>query len=214
MRLLIVDDHAVVRRGTMNIIIDRFPDCEFSEAGTLHEARLVLGDTRFDLVVLDISLPDGSGLDFLDFAREHDPGLPVIMLSMHHEIEYAQRCLSMGARGYLSKNSAPEELEEAMTAILDGGIYVNPSLLDSRRPSTVMDTLSRQERDVARRLAQGGNHDRHRPGHGRQRQDRQHLSHQGHAQAGHWHHLRTHSLHARTCPGRHVTVSEKSDKVA
>lgn len=155
MRLLIVDDHAVVRRGTMNIIIDRFPDCEFSEAGTLHEARLVLGDTRFDLVILDISLPDGSGLDFLDFAREHDPGLPVIMLSMHHEIEYAQRCLSMGARGYLSKNSAPEELEEAMTAILDGGIYVNPSLLDSRRPATIMDTLSRQERDVARRLAQG-----------------------------------------------------------
>ncbi|MBE1425900.1 DNA-binding NarL/FixJ family response regulator [Desulfomicrobium macestii] len=155
MRLLIVDDHAVVRRGTMNIIIDRFPDCEFSEAGTLHEARLVLGDTRFDLVILDISLPDGSGLDFLEFAREHDPGLPVIMLSMHHEIEYAQRCLSMGARGYLSKNSAPEELEEAMTAILDGGIYVNPSLLDSRRPATIMDTLSRQERDVARRLAQG-----------------------------------------------------------
>jgi len=155
MRLLIVDDHAVVRRGTMNIIIDRFPECEFSEAGTLHEARLVLGDTRFDLVILDISLPDGSGLDFLDFAREHDPGLPVIMLSMHHEIEYAQRCLSMGARGYLSKNSAPEELEEAMTAILDGGIYVNPSLLDSRRPATIMDTLSRQERDVARRLAQG-----------------------------------------------------------
>jgi DNA-binding NarL/FixJ family response regulator len=155
MRLLIVDDHAVVRRGTMNIIIDRFPDCEFSEAGTLHEARLVLGDTRFDLVILDISLPDGSGLDFLEFAREHDPGLPVIMLSMHHEIEYAQRCLSMGARGYLSKNSAPEELEEAMTAILDGGIYVNPSLLDSRRPATVMDTLSRQERDVARRLAAG-----------------------------------------------------------
>lgn len=77
------------------------------------------------------------------------------MLSMHHEIEYAQRCLSMGARGYLSKNSAPEELEEAMTAILDGGIYVNPSLLDSRRPATIMDTLSRQERDVARRLAQG-----------------------------------------------------------
>ena len=155
MRLLIVDDHAVVRRGTMNIIIDRFPDCEFSEAGTLHEARLVLGDTRFDLVILDISLPDGSGLDFLEFVREHDPGLPVIMLSMHHEIEYAQRCLSMGARGYLSKNSAPEELEEAITAILDGGIYVNPSLLDSRRPATIMDTLSRQERDVARRLAQG-----------------------------------------------------------
>ena len=155
MRILIVDDHAVVRRGTMNIIIDRFPECEFSEAGTLHEARLVLEDARFDLVILDISLPDGSGIDFLQYAQEHSPGLPIIVLSMHHEIEYAQRCLGMGARGYLSKNSAPEELEEAMVSILDGGIYVNPSLLDSRRPSSAMDALSRQERDVARRLAQG-----------------------------------------------------------
>ena len=78
MRFLIVDDHAVVRRGTMNIIIDRFPGCEFSEAGTLHEARLVLQETRFDLVILDISLPDGSGLDFLEYAQEHSPGLPEI----------------------------------------------------------------------------------------------------------------------------------------
>jgi DNA-binding NarL/FixJ family response regulator len=155
MRLLIVDDHAVVRRGTMNIIIDRFPGCEFSEAGTLHEARLVLQDTLFDLVILDISLPDGSGLDFLQHVQEHSSGLPVIVLSMHHEIEYAERCLSMGARGYLSKNSAPEELEEAMISILDGGIYVNPSLLDSRRSASAMDALSRQERDVARRLAKG-----------------------------------------------------------
>ena len=155
MRLLIVDDHAVVRRGTMNIIADRFPDCVFSEAGTLHEARLVLETTPFDLVMLDISLPDGSGLAFLEHVQHERPGLPVIVLSMHHEAEYAQRCLSLGARGYLSKNSAPEELEEAMISILDGGIYVNPSLLDSRRSSSAMDALSRQERDVARRLAKG-----------------------------------------------------------
>ena len=121
----------------------------------MHEARLVLDDARFDLVILDISLPDGSGLDFLEFVQEHSPGLPVIVLSMHHEIEYAERCLNMGARGYLSKKSAPEELEEAMISILDGGIYVNPSLLDSRRSASAMDVLSRQERDVARRLAKG-----------------------------------------------------------
>ena len=74
---------------------------------------------------------------------------------MHHEAEYAQRCLSLGARGYLSKNSAPEELEEAMTSVLDGGIYVSPSLLDSSGPAGAFDSLSRQERDVARRLGQG-----------------------------------------------------------
>ncbi len=155
MRLLIVDDHAVVRRGTMNIIAERFPGCVFSEAGTLHEARLVLETTPFDLVMLDISLPDGSGLNFLEYAQHAQPGLPVIVLSMHHEAEYAQRCLSLGARGYLSKNSAPEELAEAMTSVLDGGIYVSPSLLDSSGPTGAFASLSRQERDVARRLGQG-----------------------------------------------------------
>ena len=154
MRILIVDDHAVVRRGTMNIIADRFAACSFSEAGSLREARVVLDASGFDLVILDISLPDGSGLDLLDVLRDRHPGLPVIVLSMHHEAEYAQRCLSLGARGYLSKNSAPEELEEAMIAVLDGGIFISPALLTCG-PVTALDKLSRQERDVARRLAQG-----------------------------------------------------------
>jgi len=154
MRVLIVDDHAVVRRGTMNIVADRFPTSTFSEASSLREAAIVLDTTEFDLVILDISLPDGSGLDMLDALRERHPGLPVIVLSMHHEAEYAQRCLALGARGYLSKNSAPEELEEAMSAVLDGGIFVSPALL-GRGPISALDKLSRQERDVARRLAQG-----------------------------------------------------------
>ncbi|NCD26173.1 MAG: response regulator transcription factor [Deltaproteobacteria bacterium] len=154
MRVLIVDDHAVVRRGTMNIVADRFPTSTFSEASSLREAAIVLETTEFDLVILDISLPDGSGLDMLDALRERHPGLPVIVLSMHHEAEYAQRCLALGARGYLSKNSAPEELEEAMSAVLDGGIFVSPALL-GRGPISALDKLSRQERDVARRLAQG-----------------------------------------------------------
>ena len=154
MRVLIVDDHAVVRRGTMNIVADRFPTSTFSEASSLREAAIVLETTEFDLVILDISLPDGSGLDMLDALRERHPGLPVIVLSMHHEAEYAQRCLALGARGYLSKTSAPEELEEAMSAVLDGGIFVSPALL-GRGPISALDKLSRQERDVARRLAQG-----------------------------------------------------------
>ena len=154
MRVLIVDDHAVVRRGTMNIVADRFPASTFSEASSLHEAMIVLDSADFDVVILDISLPDGNGLDLLDVLRDRHPGLPVIVLSMHHEAEYAQRCLSLGARGYLSKNSAPEELEEAMTAVLDGGIFVSPALL-ACAPVTALDKLSRQERDVARRLAQG-----------------------------------------------------------
>lgn len=154
MRFLIVDDHAVVRRGTMNIIADRFSPCSFSEAGSLREATVVLDTAAFDLIILDISLPDGSGLGLLAYLHEHHPGLPVIVLSMHHEAEYAHRCLALGARGYLSKNSAPEELEEAMTSVLDGGIFVSPALL-SANPTTALDRLSRQEREVVRKIAQG-----------------------------------------------------------
>jgi DNA-binding NarL/FixJ family response regulator len=154
MRLLIIDDHAVVRRGTMNIIADRFPECTFSEAGTLHEARIVLDASIFDLIILDISLPDGNGLELLDYLQTRHASSPVIVLSMHHEAEYAQRCLSLGARGYLSKNSAPEELEEAMTSVLDGGIFVSPALL-AANPTTALDRLSRQEREVVRKIAQG-----------------------------------------------------------
>lgn len=155
MRLLIIDDHAVVRRGTMNIIADRFPTCTFSEAGTLHEARIVLDASLFDLIILDISLPDGNGLELLEYLQTRHASSPVIVLSMHHETEYAQRCLALGARGYLSKNSAPEELEEAMTSVLDGGIYISPSLLSASGCADALNGLSRQEREVARRLAQG-----------------------------------------------------------
>lgn len=157
--ILVVDDHAVVRRGTMDIIADMPGERRFVEAASMAEAEAALEAEEFGLAVLDISLPDGSGLKLLERMTSERPDMPVVVLSMHHEAEYARRALALGAKGYLSKNSAPEELAEALSLVLAGETYVSPAL--SLRLSGSGDTrpassgLSRQEREVAYRLGRG-----------------------------------------------------------
>lgn len=157
--ILVVDDHAVVRRGTMDIIADMPGERRFVEAASVVEAEAALEAEEFGLAVLDISLPDGSGLKLLERMTSERPDMPVVVLSMHHEAEYARRALALGAKGYLSKNSAPEELAEALSLVLAGETYVSPAL--SLRLSGSGDTrpsssgLSRQEREVAYRLGRG-----------------------------------------------------------
>lgn len=156
--ILVVDDHAVVRRGTMDIIADMPGQHRFVEAASVAEAEKALEDGPFGLALLDISLPDGNGLAFLERLTRDHPGMPVVVLSMHHEAEYARRALSFGARGYLSKNSAPEELGEALAAVLAGETYVSPALKPMLERSGVpagASGLSRREREVAHRLGQG-----------------------------------------------------------
>ncbi|MFZ5427375.1 MAG: response regulator [Thermodesulfobacteriota bacterium] len=159
MNILVVDDHAVVRRGTMDIIADMPGPCSFTEAAGVAQALRALEGGTFDLAVLDISLPDGSGLDLLEHMTRERPGLPAIVLSMHQEAEYARRALSLGARGYLGKNSAPEELAEALAVVLDGGVYVSPSLsprlADGKGRAGGLPGLSAREAEVARRLGAG-----------------------------------------------------------
>lgn len=156
--ILVVDDHAVVRRGTMDILADLPGERRFLEAASIDEAQKALAHGPVGLVLLDVSLPDGNGLSFLQrLTREH-PDLPVVVLSMHHEAEYARRALALGARGYLSKNSAPEELSEALAAVLAGRTYVSTSLMDGLERAEAGARacgLSRREREVAYRLGQG-----------------------------------------------------------
>lgn len=154
-RILLVDDHAVVRRGTRDIIRSLRPDSVFAEAGDAAMARRLLREWSFTLAVVDISLPDGSGLDLLAWIVPAWPELPVLVLSMHHEAEYARRAMSLGARGYLGKNCPPEELSEALAGILEGGTYVSPGLSFAPRPSAVSSALSAREREVMHGLASG-----------------------------------------------------------
>jgi len=132
MRFLIVDDHAVVRKGIIEIVHDFVPDLApdlaFDEATTAAEALRLAAHQRHDLILLDISLPDDSGLATLARLKEEDPERPVLILSVHREDEYVVHAFRNGADGYLTKSSAPEELREAVTRILEGDVYISPTV--------------------------------------------------------------------------------------
>lgn len=132
MRFLIVDDHAVVRKGIIEIIHDFVPDIApdliYDEATTAAEALRLATRQRHDLILLDISLPDDSGLVTLTRLKEDDPERPVLILSVHREDEYVVHAFRNGADGYLTKSSAPEELREAVTRILEGDVYISPTV--------------------------------------------------------------------------------------
>lgn len=130
MHILIADDHAVVRRGLREILADSLPEATFSEAGNADEALGSLAKRPANFVVLDINMPGRSGLDVLRDVKRMYPRLPVIVLSVQPEDQYALRCLRAGASAYINKDSAPEELAIAARKVLAGGRYVGASLAE------------------------------------------------------------------------------------
>jgi DNA-binding NarL/FixJ family response regulator len=124
MHILIADDHAVVRRGLKGILADALPDAEFVEAGNGDEVLNNLAKGAIALLVLDINMPGRNGMDVLRDVKHGYPRLPVIILSVHPEDQYAVRCLRAGAAAYINKDSAPEELAVATKKILSGGRYI------------------------------------------------------------------------------------------
>ena len=130
MHILIADDHAVVRRGLREILADSLPGATFSEAGNADEALGLLAKRATNLVVLDINMPGRSGLDVLKDVKRMYPRLPVIVLSVQPEDQYAVRCLRNGASAYINKDSAPEELAIAARKVLAGGRYVGAGLAE------------------------------------------------------------------------------------
>jgi len=129
-RILIVDDHPVVRAGLRQMIDEAPGLCVADEANTGREAIRKTRAQRYDLVLLDISLPDTSGLEVLRTIKDEKPDLPVLMLSFHAEEQYAIRALKAGAAGYLSKESAADELISAIRHVRAGGRYVSPELAE------------------------------------------------------------------------------------
>jgi len=162
MRILIADDHAVVRRGLKEILADALPGVEFSEAGNGDEVLSHLGKTPINLLVLDISMPGRSGMDVLRDVKHAYPRMPVVILSCQPEEQYAVRCLRAGAAAYINKESAPEELAMATKKILSGGRYVSSSLaeklidnLDEVAGKPQHELLSDREFEVMRTIAAG-----------------------------------------------------------
>ncbi|KKM21630.1 hypothetical protein LCGC14_1633480 [marine sediment metagenome] len=128
MRILIADDHAVVRRGLREILSAELSPLEIGEAADAAETLQSIRRDHWDAVVLDITMPGGGGMDVLKQIRSSHPSLPVIVLSMHPEDQYALRALRAGAAGYVTKDAAPEELVAAIRKALSGGKYVSDSL--------------------------------------------------------------------------------------
>lgn len=127
-RLLVVDDHAVVRSGIRHMV-QEVPDIGVAEeAGSGAEALEKAGSGEFDVILLDISMPGQGGLEILKELRQRDPRTPVLILSMYPEEQYAVRALRSGAAGYLTKESAPEELIFAIRKVAAGGKYVSATM--------------------------------------------------------------------------------------
>ncbi len=161
-KVLVVDDHAVVRRGLVQILAEPPDMTAAGEASSGREALRAVEKDDFDVVVLDISLPDINGLEVLKQLRSLKPELQVLVLSIHSEKQYALRALKAGAAGYLTKESAPEELVAAIRRVSQGRKYLTPTLAerlaDQLGPGVKKEpheTLSDREYQVMSRLAAG-----------------------------------------------------------
>src|SRR5499425_1188245 len=129
-KICVVDDHAVVREGLKRIIAENPGMAVTAEAGDGHEALRIIQSQPCDVVLLDITMPNKSGLDVLKELHANTPRLPVLVLSMHAEDQYAVRVLRAGAAGYLTKESAPAKLVQAIRKIVRGGKYVSQTLAE------------------------------------------------------------------------------------
>jgi len=162
MRILIADDHALIRRGVREMLEEAPFGLLVDEARSAAETLKAARENAYDIVLLDIAFPDGSGLDVLHQIHANSPQTRVLLLSMYPEAQYAQRALRLGASGYLTKDSAPEELIAAIQKVAGGGKYITLSLAEYLADSVGMqsakplhETLSDREFQVLTRLGSG-----------------------------------------------------------
>lgn len=127
-RILVVDDHYVVRQGLKGILQEHYAAVEFGDAANAQEALELTWKQEWDLILLDIAMPGRGGLDLLKDLRQSFPKLPVIVLSMHPEEQFAIRVLKLGAASYIRKDSAGQELVKGVEAALRGAKYITPSI--------------------------------------------------------------------------------------
>lgn len=161
-KVLIADDHAVVRQGLKQILAETNDLVVGGEATNTQEVLDKIRESEYDVIVLDITMPGRGGLDILREVKHERPKLPILILSMHSEDQFAVRALKAGASGYMSKESAPELLVKAIRKVHAGGKYISPSLAeklafdlesDSERPPH--EKLSDREFQVMCMIASG-----------------------------------------------------------
>lgn len=162
MKFLIVDDHAIVRRGSIQVLEEEFSEIVIVESSSGHGALDVFLQQDFDLVILDIGLPDKMGIEVLKEMKALKPAIPVLILSLFSEEQYAMRALKAGASGYLTKETVPEELVSAVKKVLAGGKHVSPylkeqlaGLLAGDVSTSPVESLSDRELEVLRLIGEG-----------------------------------------------------------
>lgn len=161
-RVLIVDDHTITRAGLRRILSEAAQPITVGEAANGAEALEAVMSQQWDIVMLDISLPDRSGLDVLKAIKKARPALPVLVLSMYPVDQYALRVLRAGGAGYLTKESAPDQLLEAVRKVTAGLRYITPEVAEciaqdwDRNPvQSAHEILSDREFEVMRMIASG-----------------------------------------------------------
>jgi len=130
LKIILADDHAVVRHGVKQILAGALPTAEFGEASSTADLLALLQEGRWDIIVLDLTMPGSNGLEVLKLIKHEHPRLPVLILSMYPEDQFAVRAVRAGAAGYLNKEGAPEELVQALRKILAGGNYISAAVAD------------------------------------------------------------------------------------
>ena len=162
-RILVSDDHAVLRTGVTKILTHGLDGAVCGEAGNAEEILKQVQNHEWDLVILDISMPGRSGIEVLREIRRLRPRLPVLVLSMHAEDQYGKRVLRTGASGFMNKDVAPEELIKAVHKVISGGRYVSPALAEklafdltgANAGQAAHEALSEREFEVLRLIASG-----------------------------------------------------------
>jgi two-component system, NarL family, invasion response regulator UvrY len=160
--MLIADDHEVVRRGLKLILIEEFSGAQIGESANAREMLEQVAAREWDLVLLDINMPGRTGLDALAEVKELRPNLPVLILSVYPEAEFAERTLRAGAAGYINKQFASDEILLAVRKVLSGGTYVSATIAEKLASSlkggdsrALHEKLSDRELEVFRLIALG-----------------------------------------------------------
>jgi DNA-binding NarL/FixJ family response regulator len=161
-RIVVADDHAIVREGLKRIISEAGDMRVEGEAADGTEVMKRVRELEFDILVLDLSMPGRSGMELIRLARAEKPKVRILVLSMHQELQYAVRAIKSGASGYLTKESAPAQLEQAIRKIAGGGAFITPEVAEQLAlgampgsESHPHETLSDREFEVFRLLAAG-----------------------------------------------------------
>jgi len=162
MKLLVIDDHAVVRKGLVQILEEASFTVQVHEAGRGEDVLDMVRSTPYDVIILDLHLPGMSGFQVLEQLQTVHPDIPVIILSMHDEEEYGVRVLRAGASGFVAKGTDPDVILDAVQRVATGKRYISPALaehllvaLDTDTDRSPHETLSDREFEVFRRIVDG-----------------------------------------------------------